>query len=120
MNYPNIYQQKKTANTVTDSINHLGFKTTVSTRPPIISNLRRMIDDEDIMIPCDMILDELRSFIVTPTGKAEASVGHHDDMVMSLAITCEAYRTHGHALTNRSFSWGEINLNNMQDDTKWL
>jgi len=120
MNYPNIYQQKKTANTVTDSINHLGFKTTVSTRPPIISNLRRMIDDEDIMIPCGMILDELRSFIVTPSGKAEASVGHHDDMVMSLAITCEAYRTHGHALTNRSFSWGEINLNNLTDDTKWL
>jgi len=120
MNYPNIYQQRKTANTVTDSINHLGFKTTVSTRPPIISNLRRMIDDEDIMIPCSMILDELRNFIVTPTGKAEASVGHHDDMVMSLAITCEVYRTHGHALTNRSFSWGEINLNNMTDDTKWL
>jgi hypothetical protein len=120
MNYPNIYQQRKTANTVSDNINHLGFKTTVSTRPPIISNLRRMIEDEDIMIPCQSILNELRTFIITEGGKAEASVGHHDDMVMSLAITCEAYRTHGHALTNRAFSWGEINPTYLQEDTKWL
>jgi hypothetical protein len=120
MNYPNIYQQRKTANTVSDNINHLGFKTTVSTRPPIISNLRRMIEDEDIMIPCQSILNELRTFIITEGGKAEASVGHHDDMVMSLAITCEAFRTHGHALTNRAFSWGEINPTYLQEDTKWL
>jgi hypothetical protein len=120
MNYPNLYQQKKTANTIPDSINHLGFKTTSATRAPIISNLRRMIEDEDIAIPSAMAIEELRNFIITPQGKAEASVGHHDDMVMSLAITCEAYRTHGHSLTNQTFSWGEINSQYQQDDTKWL
>ncbi len=120
MNYPNIYQQKKTANTMPDSINHLGFKTTVATRAPIISNLRRMIEDEDIAIPSALAIEELRNFIITPQGKAEASVGHHDDIVMSMAITCEAYRTHGHALTNQSFSWGEINTQYQQNDTKWL
>jgi len=41
-------------------------------------------------------------------------------MVMSLAIACEAYRTHGHALTNKSFSWGEMNTLYEQPDTKWL
>ena len=120
MNYPNIYMQKKTANTAGDNVNHLGFKTTMSTRPPIISNLRRMIEDEDIMIPSAMLLDELRNFIVTESGKAEASTGHYDDMVMSLAIACEAYRTHGHALTNKAFSWGEMNTLYEQPDTKWL
>ena len=120
MNYPNIYQQRKTANTMPDSINHLGFKTTVATRAPIISNLRRMIEDEDITIPSALAIEELRNFIVTPQGKAEASLGHHDDIVMSMAITVEAYRTHGHALTNQSFSWGEINSKYQQDGTKWL
>ena len=120
MNYPNIYQQKKTANTAGDNVNHLGFKTTMSTRPPIISNLRRMIEDEDIMIPSSLLLEELRNFIVTESGKAEASTGHYDDMVMSLAIACEAYRTHGHALTNKAFSWGEMNTLYEQPDTKWL
>ena len=120
MNYPNLYQQKKTANTTSDGINHLGFKTTAATRAPIISNLRRMIEDEDIAIPSSLVIEELRNFIITPQGKAEASVGHHDDMVMSLAITCEAYRTHGHALTNKSFSWGEINSQYQQPDTRWL
>ena len=79
-----------------------------------------MIEDEDILIPCDLELDELRNFIVTESGKAEASTGHYDDMVMSLAITCEVYRTHGHALTNKSFSWGEINTLFEQPETKWL
>jgi len=120
MNYPNIYQQNKTANTTPDSINHLGFKTTSATRAPIISNLRRVIEDEDISLPSEMLITELRNFIITASGKAEASVGHHDDMVMSLAITYEAYRTHGHALTNRAFSWGELNSNYKAPDTKWL
>jgi len=120
MNYPNLYQQKKTANTVVDSINHLGFKTTSATRAPIISNLRRMIEDEDIAIPSALAIEELRNFIITPQGKSEASVGHHDDIVMSLAITCEAYRTHGNALSSRAFSWGEINTQYQQDETKWL
>ena len=65
-------------------------------------------------------LEELRNFIITESGKAEASTGHYDDMVMSLAIACEAYRTHGHALTNKSFSWGEMNTLYKQPDTKWL
>lgn len=120
MNYPNLYQQRKTANTTPDSINHLGFKTTAATRAPIISNLRRMIEDEDVSLPSSMLVEELRNFIVTPQGKSEASVGHHDDMVMSLAITCEAYRTHGHALTNKTFSWGEVNSQYQQPDTRWL
>jgi len=120
MNYPNLYQQRKTANTTPDSINHLGFKTTSATRAPIISNLRRLIEDEDIAIPSVLVIEELRNFIITPSGKAEASVGHHDDMVMSLAITCEAYRTHGHALTNQTFSWGEINSQYQAPNTKWL
>jgi len=120
MNYPNIYQQRKVANTVSDSINHLGFKTTAATRSPIISNLRRMIEDEDIAIPSVLAIEELRNFIVTPQGKPEASVGHHDDIVMSLAITCEAYRTHGNSLTNRTFSWGELNHTYQIEETRWL
>ena len=92
----------------------------LETKFPNSNLLRRMIEDEDIMIPCAMLLDELRNFIVTESGKAEASTGHYDDMVMSLAIACEVYRTHGHALTNKSFSWGETNTLFEQQDTKWL
>jgi hypothetical protein len=120
MNYPNIYQQRKVANTSSEGVNHLGFKTTQATRSPIISNLRRMIEDEDIAIPSALAIAELRNFIVTPQGKPQASVGHHDDIVMALAITCEAYRTHGHALTNKSFSWGELNTSYQNNDTNWL
>ena len=50
----------------------------------------------------------------------QAAAGHHDDTVMATAITCEAYRTHGNSLTNRKFSFGEMNQHTYTDDTNWL
>ena len=53
----------------------------------------------------------------------QISVGvstQYDDTVMALAIGCEAYRTHGHSLTNQRFSFGELNQHTHTDETNWL
>jgi hypothetical protein len=122
MNYPNLYQQRKTANVkYGDGINSYGFKTTVSTKVPIISNLQSMIKDYDINIPSSLILDELRNYIlVGDNNRMQAATGHYDDTVMALAITCEAYRTHSNSLTNQRFSFGELNQHTYTDETNWL
>ena len=122
MNYPNIYQQRKTANTgYNHDINSFGFKTTVGTKGPMIANLQSMIKDEDLMIPSQMILDELRNYIVVgDNGKMTAAPGHHDDTVMALAIACEAYRTHSSSLTNKKFTFDETINYGYTDDTNWL
>ena len=122
MNYPNLYQQRKTANVnLGHDINSYGFKTTVSTKVPIISNLQAMIKDYDISIPSSLILSELKNYIlVGENNRMQAAAGHHDDTVMATAITCEAYRTHGNSLTNRKFSFGEMNQHTYTDDTNWL
>ena len=122
MNYPNLYQQRKTANVkYGDGINSFGFKTTVSTKVPIISNLQSMIKDYDINIPSSLILDELRNYIlVGDNNRMQAATGHYDDTVMALAITCEAYRTHSNSLTNQRFSFGELNQHTYADQTNWL
>ena len=122
MNYPNLYQQKKVANTQQyNDVNSFGFKTTVATKGPIISNLQSMIKDEDIMIPSQMVLDELRNYIlVGDSQKMGAAPGHHDDTVMALAIACEAYRTHSGALTNKKFSFDETIGYGYVDGTNWL
>ena len=122
MNYPNLYQQRKTANVnLGNDINSYGFKTTVSTKVPIISNLQAMIKDYDISIPSSLILSELKNYIlVGENNRMQAAAGHHDDTVMATAIACEAYRTHGNSLTNRKFSFGEMNQHTYTDDTNWL
>jgi len=125
MSYPNIYRQKKTANAQIDILNTLGFKTTISTKAPIISNLQNMIKDFDINIPSRIILDELKDYVVHQTisggTKMGAAVGKYDDTVMSLAICCEAYRTDGDKLTLNRFSWGETNLHSEAHlETHWL
>ena len=124
MSYPNIYRQKKTANAQLDIINTLGFKTTVSTKAPIISNLQNMIKDFDIKIPSLTILNELKDYVVHATlsggTKMGAAVGKHDDTVMALAICCEAYRTDGDRLTLNRFSWSETNQQSSAPSTNWL
>ena len=125
MSYPNIYRQKKTANAQLDILNTLGFKTTISTKAPIISNLQNMIKDFDINIPSRKILDELKDYVVHQTisggTKMGAAVGKHDDSVMALAICCEAYRTDGDKLTLNRFSWGETNAySETHKETHWL
>ena len=125
MSYPNIYRQKKTANAQIDILNTLGFKTTVSTKAPIISNLQNMVKDFDINIPSRRILDELKDYVVHQTiaggTKMGAATGKHDDCVMALAICCEAYRTDGDRLTLNRFSWGETNLyEDAHKETHWL
>ena len=122
MNYPSLYQQRKTANVqVANDVNSFGFRTTAATKAPIISNLQSMIKDFDINIPSQLVLDELRNYIlVGDNNKMTAAAGHHDDTVMALAIACEVYRTHGHSLTNHSFSFGEVNQMHYNDDTNWL
>lgn len=122
MNYPNLYQQKKTANIqYTNDVNSFGFRTTGASKTPIISNLQALIKDFDINIPSQFMLDELRNYIlVGDNQKMQAAPGHHDDTVMALAICCEAWRTHGNALTNRAFSFGETNNYLTQDNTTWI
>ena len=124
MSYPNIYRQKKTANAQLDVINTLGFKTTVSTKAPIISNLQNMLKDFDIKVPSLVMLNELKDYVVHETlsggTKMGAAVGKHDDTVMALAICCEAYRTDGDRLTLNRFSWSESNQASFQPESNWL
>jgi hypothetical protein len=120
MNYINLYYQTKSANLSNEEGSKPGFRTTVSTKPMIIGNLKRAIEDYDIDIKSDIILSELRTYVANENGSTNALPGNYDDTVIALAISLEAYRTHQHKLTNDNVSWrdrvGEIR----EDNTKWL
>lgn len=71
----------------------LGWVTDKDTRPKIIEalsarlrNAGKGVVGSGIEARVPWIVDQMRNFIVTKTGRAEAASGKHDDFVMSLAI----------------------------------
>lgn len=76
--------------------NYQGFKTTggaTGSKQDIINNLAILIEQRKIMIPnIPVLVDELEAYTyeITSSGNVKymGRQGHHDDMVMSLAIAC--------------------------------
>ena len=71
----------------------LGWITDAKTRPMAIETLAKAVREagrgqvgEGYEIRCPWAIRQLKNFIVKPNGRAEASSGHHDDDVLSMAI----------------------------------
>jgi len=120
MNYLNLYYQTKSANLSNEEGSKPGFRTTISTKPMIIGNLKRAIEDYDIAIPSDIILSELKTYVADEKGSTNALAGNYDDTVIALAIVLEAYRTHQHRLTDDTISWRDKIGAITEDNTQWL
>ena len=120
MNYLNLYYQTKSANLSSEEGSKPGFRTTVSTKPMIIGNLKRAIEDLDIDIRSDIIIGELKTYVASENGSTNALPGNYDDTVIALAISLEAYRTHQHKLVNDNVSWRDRVGQIQEDNTKWL
>ena len=120
MGYVNLYRQTKVANVSNEEGERLGFRTTTLTKPAIIGNLKNLIDNEDIMVPDAHVIQELKDYISTDTGKTEAAPGCYDDTVIALAICAEVLRTHWDRLNTRNVSWREKVGDWKPDNTNWL
>jgi len=120
MSYLNLYYETKVAMMQTKDTTRLGFRTTAASKPRVIGYLKRLVEDLDISIPSDIIINELKDYVATDSGKTEALQGSHDDTVMAIAIAMEVLRTHGDKLTNDTVSWKEKTFNVAEDDTQWL
>ena len=120
MQYVNLYRQTKIANVSNEEGERVGFRTTQQSKAAIIGNLKKLIEDEAIYIPSSTMIQELKDYIQTDTGKTEAVPGSHDDTVMSLAIGCEVLRTHWDRLENTNVSWKQRVSNFKVDDTNWF
>ena len=120
MNYVNLYYQTKAANLKKDEGTKPGFRTTVSTKPMIIGNLKRAVEEHDIGIWSDTIIRELRTYVAAENGSTNALSGNYDDTVMALAIAFEAYRTHQHRLTDDTISWRDKVGALEENNTVWL
>ena len=120
MGYVNLYRQTKVANVSNEEGERLGFRTTSATKPAIIGNLKNLIENEDILIPSAQIIQELKDYISTDTGKTEAAPGCYDDSVIALSICAEVLRTHWDRLQTNNVSWKQRVSDLRPDNTHWL
>ena len=90
LHYPTLYVRETFDQIRLDVQDKYGFKTTSLTRPTIINQLVEIAREHIDKIVDRETLQEMLSFIRNPRGRAEASEGTHDDLVMSLAIGYEA------------------------------
>ena len=120
MDYINLYSQTKIANVSNEEGMRLGFRTTAATKPAIIGNLKNLIENEELLIPSPVMIQELKDYISTETGKTEAAPGCYDDTVISLAICAEVLRTHWDKLQTSNVSWKQRTVEWNQDETNWL
>lgn len=87
LNYPNMYTREQVDTMTKQLQKKYGFVTSVKTRPLIINNLVEIVRENITNINDVNTLKEMLTFIKNDKGRAEAEVGKHDDLVMSLAIT---------------------------------
>lgn len=72
----------------------VGWNTNVRTRDTLIAKLEPAIYNDAFCIKSQRVIDELKTFIVTPTGKVQHDNGCHDDNIFAflISITDEAIR----------------------------
>lgn len=90
LEYPNIYVREDVDVYTNKPTKHFGFKTTMLTRPTILSALIEVVRDHIETINDLDTMEELMTIIRNEKGKIEAPEGGHDDQMMGLAIAHHA------------------------------
>jgi phage terminase large subunit len=85
--YPNLYVREKEDDYTGQLYKSYGFETNKKTRPIILANFQRIMNEETSKITDIEILREGIVFIKNEKGRPEAQQGCHDDRIMGTAIT---------------------------------
>lgn len=103
LGYHNQYVREDVDTYTNKPTKHFGFKTTMITRPTILSKLIEVVRRHCETINDRDTLEELLTIIRNEKGRIEAPEGGHDDHMMGLAIA-------HHARDQVSFSQEEIHI----------
>ena len=94
VNYPNLYYSIKGTHEFIDALEGQnvsnsvpGFTTSSKTRPLIIAKLEEFIRNRLIRVYSSRLVNEFKTFVWV-NNRAESMRSYHDDLIMSLAISC--------------------------------
>lgn len=93
--YPCLYTRERRERIFDLPTLEVGFRTTSSSRPRIITQLRRYFGSQEkpLIIYSPLILNEMATFEEDDKGKLQAARSKFDDTVMALAIAVECCST---------------------------
>lgn len=86
LGYPRQYVRLAPDTYTGQTEKRFGFRTTALTRPAILSKLLEIVREHCETIRDKATLEELLTIVRSETGRIEAPVGGHDDLMMGLAI----------------------------------
>lgn len=90
LRYPRQYVRESIDTYTHKPSQQFGFRTDGTSRPVIIAELVQFARDNMGRINDRATLDEMLTFVRNQKGRPEASLGAHDDCIMSLAIALHA------------------------------
>jgi len=103
--YPYIYNREHKEETIQrEDSEKLGWKTTALTRKPMIADLQTVAKEHELIIYDIRFIEEMRTFVWNPQGKAQAETGEHDDCVICLAGLIQL---HQRCPLNEDLSWAD-------------
>lgn len=89
LGYTNMYVREAVDTYTGRTEKRFGFKTTLLTRPTIISQLVQIVREHTETINDEATIRELLTIVKNEKGRIEAPEGKHDDHMMGLAIAHE-------------------------------
>src|SRR5215470_1587518 len=87
--YPNLYYAINPFQSKVSSNVRYGWHTNEITRQIMIRDFTDLIENNNIFIKSKKLLTQMKSFVILPNGKAAASPGKHDDLVISAMIAVQ-------------------------------
>ena len=92
-NYWNIYYRQVFDELGNKWVTKIGWHTNSTTRPLMVDDLGMYIRERRIFIHSKELLEELITFIYSPTGKTGAQYGTHDDRVTALQVALQVLQS---------------------------
>jgi len=92
MGYPNLYFRESIDDITRSVSKKLGFKTSETTRPVILTELRKTLVNHPEAFNDRAMLGECLVFVRSKAGRPEAMSGKHDDEIFANAIALEIRR----------------------------
>lgn len=86
LRYPRLYVRQRYDDYTKSTVQAFGFETTPLTRPILVDTLKDVAKYALDSIYDAATIQEMLSFVYDERWKAQAEVGEHDDLVMSLGI----------------------------------
>lgn len=88
-----LHQVHEYENMLMDQNRDLGIQITQKNRDMLLSDMEDDIRNGKIKLNSERTIDELLTFVIDPdTGKVSADSNCHDDLIVSLSLTCRAFR----------------------------